>query len=284
MNKEIVLITGTNSGFGLLATLELAKNEYFVIATMRNLDNQHELIDKAKQLKIEHLIEILPLDVTNEQEIHSIIHYIDNHYGQIDILINNAGFCLGGMCELVAITDWKKQFETNFFGVVHLTQKVIPYMRKQKKGKIINIGSISGRFGFPGLGPYVASKHALEGYSESLRTELLPFEISVSIIEAGSYNTNIWKKALNEQRLETNEDYRELMKVIYDEATKTAENADDPKEVIKTILKICQTKKPKLRYIVGKGTKQMIFLKNILPWSMLEKLIQKKLSHTNRRK
>lgn len=284
MNKEIVLITGTNSGFGLLTTLELAKNEYFVIATMRNLDNQHELIDKAKQLKIEHLIEILPLDVTNEQEIHSIIHYIDNHYGQIDILINNAGFCLGGMCELVAITDWKKQFETNFFGVVHLTQKVIPYMRKQKKGKIINIGSISGRFGFPGLGPYVASKHALEGYSESLRTELLPFEISVSIIEAGSYNTNIWKKALNEQRLETNEDYRELMKVIYDEATKTAENADDPKEVIKTILKICQTKKPKLRYIVGKGTKQMIFLKNILPWSMLEKLIQKKLSHTNRRK
>lgn len=277
MEKEIVLITGTNSGIGLLTTLQLAENGYFVIATMRNLQNQEILLEKARQLQIDENIQVLPLDVTKEDDIVSVVNYIEKHYGKIDILINNAGYCLGGLNELTPIDEWRRQFETNFFGVVLLTQKVVPLMRRQKRGKIINVGSISGKIGFPGLGPYASSKHALEGFSESLRLELLPFQIMVSIIEAGSYNTNIWTKALEKKPTTIDRDYEQIIHAIYDRASHTAKTAEDPLEVSRTILKICQSKKPKLRYELGKGTKSTILLKSIIPWSIIEKIIVNKL-------
>lgn len=274
--KKVVLITGASSGFGLLASLQLAKNSYFVIATMRDMTKLHVLKDLAIEMSVIENIKILQMDVVNENQIEEVKQFIQTHYGQLDILINNAGYSLGGLTEFLEIKDWKEQLDTNLFGVIAVTKAFLPLMRHRRSGKIINLGSISGRFGFPGLGPYVTSKFALSGFSESLRLELLPFNISVSLIEAGSFKTDIWRKSLSNIALHEDNDYSYL-KNIYQTATETAENAADPGEVIKLILKISYAKKPKFRYQVGTGVRRMIFFKSILPWSVIECAIKRKL-------
>ncbi|WP_216828561.1 SDR family oxidoreductase [Alkalihalobacterium elongatum] len=277
MSKEIVLITGTNSGFGYLSTLKLASQGYTVIATMRNLSKQTALRSEVKQKKLTDRIEILPLDVTNQEHIEQVQQYVERQYGKIDILINNAGYSTGGITELLDLEEWKAQFETNLFGVIAVTKAFLPMMRERRQGKIINIGSISGHVGFPGLGPYVSSKFALSGFSESLRLELLPFNIHVSIVEPGSYKTDIWEKALSKINLTTESEYDEFLQKIYAEAKRSGEQAACPDEVIEVITNICRSKNPKFRYPVGKGIRSVIFMKNILPWSWFEAIVRRKM-------
>lgn len=173
MEREVVLITGASSGFGLLFAIELAKNNFQVIACMRDLTKKEKMLKVAKVAGVLDKIDVFLLDVTNYNHINELKNYVMSSYGRLDILINNAGFCVGGLTELLDDNEWKEQFETNFFSVVKLTKTFLPMMRQRRKGKIINIGSISGKFGFPGMGPYAASKFAMEGFSESLRLELL---------------------------------------------------------------------------------------------------------------
>ncbi|MEB1807327.1 MAG: SDR family oxidoreductase [Bacillaceae bacterium] len=277
MTKEIVLITGTNSGFGYLSTLDLASQGYTVIATMRDLSKQTTLLQEAEQRKLTDRIEILPLDVTDPHQIEHVRQHVENRYGKIDILINNAGFSAGGITELLDLEEWKAQFDTNLFGVIAVTKAFLPMMREKRNGKIINIGSVSGHVGFPGLGPYVSSKFALSGFSESLRLELLPFGIQVSIVEPGSYKTEIWEKSLSKIDPNIDGDYDAFMKKVYSVAKKTGERADDPNEVVKVIANICRSKKTKFRYPVGKGIRATIFIKNLLPWAWFESMVQKKM-------
>ncbi|MFC0559558.1 SDR family oxidoreductase [Halalkalibacter alkalisediminis] len=276
MKREIVLITGTSTGFGLLASLELAQNGYFVIATMRDLRKADLLKEEAAKMNLLEKIELVEMDVINQAQIEEVRRDIQTRYGKLDILINNAGYSLGGLTEYLETEDWKAQLETNLFGVISVTKAFLPLMRHHRGGKIINLGSISGRLGFPGLGPYVTSKFALSGFSESLRLELLPFNLHVSLIEAGSFKTEIWEKGLSNVAVIEDEDYT-YIKNIHQAATKTAENASNPKEVIRTILHICRAKKPRFRYQVGKGVKKIIFLKSVLPWSVIEWAIKRKL-------
>ncbi|OLO25357.1 short-chain dehydrogenase [Alkalihalophilus pseudofirmus] len=282
MTKKVVLITGTNSGFGYLATIELASKGFFVIATMRDLSKKQALLKEAEQQNILDHIEVLALDVTNEQQIEDIKQHVKAKYGKVDILINNAGYSIGGMTELLELSDWKALFDTNLFGVIALTKAFLPWMRENRSGKIINIGSISGRVGFPGLGPYVSSKFALAGFSESLRLELLPFQIHVSLVEAGSYKTEIWEKALGKINPTTQSEYDEYMKKIYEEAKRSGEQAADPNEVVQVIVDICNSQKPKFRYPVGKGIRLTIFLKNFLPSTFFETIVHRKLRKGNR--
>ena len=191
-----VLITGTNSGFGLLTSVELAKCGYQVIATMRDLNKKGKLIEHAKAAGVENSIHILQLDITKIVEITSAFQKIEKDYGQIDILINNAGYAQGGFFEEITDESWFEQFQTNFFGHIQVTRTFLPLLRKSSYGKIINISSISGIFGFPGLSPYTSSKFALEGWSESLRLELRKENIFVVLVEAAAYQTNIWNKGL----------------------------------------------------------------------------------------
>ena len=279
MSTEIVLITGTSSGFGFAAAIELAKQGYTVIATMRNMQHKQQLTEKAREFNIEKNLHIIHMDVTNEEHINEVYKYIEATYGKLDILINNAGYSLGGITEYLSMENWQEQFDTNLFAVVSVTKAFLPIMRTRKKGKIINIGSISGRIGFPGLGPYAASKFALEGFSESLRLELSPFNIKVSLIEAGSFKTKIWEKGFERINLTEKNDYTSLMKTLFEKSSVTAENAGNPDEVIRLILKICKSPNPKLRYYVGKGIKTLVFLKGILPWSVLEWFIKKNLKY-----
>ncbi len=215
MNKQIAVITGASSGFGLLTTLELAKKDYLVIATMRNLEKQGNLLSQVTQLNLQQNIKIQQLDVTDQNSLHNFQLFL-KEINKVDLLINNAGYANGGFVEEIPVEEYRKQFETNFFGAISITQLVLPYMREQKSGKIINISSISGQVGFPGLSPYVSSKHALEGWSESLRLEVKPFGINVALVEPGSYNTNIWEvgKQLAENQSETTSPYKEYMDKI----------------------------------------------------------------------
>ena len=148
-------------------------------------------------------------------------------------------------------------------------------MRRQTHGKIINVSSISGKMGFPGLSPYVASKYALEGWSESLRLEVKPFGIDVSLIEPGSYNTNIWEvgQKLAEATSESESPYKEYMKKIEQHIHNGSEGFGDPKDVAEKIVSIAQSQHPTLRYPIGKGVKLMVLIKNILPWKWWEFLI-----------
>ncbi|EDX59385.1 oxidoreductase, short-chain dehydrogenase/reductase family [Bacillus cereus W] len=274
MNKKVAIITGASSGFGLLTTLELAKKDYLIIATMRNLEKQANLISQATQLNLQQNITVQQLDVTDQNSIHNFQLYI-KEINRVDLLINNAGYANGGFVEEIPVEEYRKQFETNLFGSISITQLVLPYMREQKSGKIINISSISGQVGFPGLSPYVSSKYALEGWSESLRLEVKSFGIDVALIEPGSYNTNIWEvgKQLAENQSETTSPYKEYMGKIQKHINSGSDTFGNPIDVAKKIVDIAEAKRTTLRYPIGKGVKFMILVKKILPWRLWEYLV-----------
>ncbi|PGU39522.1 short-chain dehydrogenase [Bacillus cereus] len=274
MNKKIAVITGASSGFGLLTTLELAKKDYLVIATMRNLEKQVDLLSQATKLNLQQNIKIQQLDVTDQSSIHNFELFLKD-INRIDLLINNAGYANGGFVEEIRVEEYRKQFETNLFGAISITQLVLPYMREQKSGKIINISSISGQVGFPGLSPYVSSKYALEGWSESLRLEVKPFGIDVALIEPGSYNTNIWEvgKQLATNQSDTSSPYKEYMDKIQKHINSGSDTFGNPIDVANKIVEIAESKRTNLRYPIGKGVKFMIFSKKILPWRLWEYIV-----------
>lgn len=274
MNKKIAIITGASSGFGLLTTLELAKKDYLVIATMRNLEKQGTLLSQVTQLNLQQNIKVQQLDVTDQNSIHNFQLFL-KEINRIDLLINNAGYANGGFVEEIQVDEYRKQFETNLFGAISITQLVLPYMRKQRSGKIINISSISGQVGFPGLSPYVSSKYALEGWSESLRLELKPFGIDVALIEPGSYNTNIWEvgKQLAENQSDTTSPYKEYMDKIQKHINSGSDTFGNPIDVAKKVVDIAEAKRTTLRYPIGKGVKFMILARKILPWRLWEYLV-----------
>jgi NAD(P)-dependent dehydrogenase (short-subunit alcohol dehydrogenase family) len=275
-NMKNAIVTGSSSGFGKLIAIELAKSGFHVIATMRNLDKADGLIKLASAEHVEKAIQIKELDVCSSQSIAEFSEYLQK-LTSVDVLVNNAGYAQGGFCEELTLEDYRQQFETNFFGAVALTQAVIPFMRLQESGKIINMSSISGRFGFPGLSAYVSSKHALEGFSESLRLELKPFGIDVFLIEPGSYKTSIWSNIDNVQHHE-NSPYESIMKSIMNEL-KTGENSyGNPLDVARLTAKIaCGYNTSELRFPIGKGVTTTIRLKNLMPWKTIEKIVMKKL-------
>ncbi|MBK5447397.1 SDR family oxidoreductase [Bacillus sp. TH22] len=274
MNTKIAIITGASSGFGLLTTLELAKKDYFVIATMRNLEKQVDLISQATKLHLQQNIKVQQLDVTDQGSIHNFQLFL-KEINRVDLLINNAGYATGGFVEEIPVEEYRKQFETNLFGAISITQLALPYMREQKSGKIINISSISGQVGFPGLSPYVSSKYALEGWSESLRLEVKPFGIDVALLEPGSYNTNIWEvgKQLAENQSDTTSPYKEYMDKIQKHINNGNDTLGNPMDVANKIVEIAEARRTTLRYPIGKGIKFMIFAKKVLPWRLWEFLV-----------
>ncbi|WP_242143118.1 MULTISPECIES: oxidoreductase [unclassified Bacillus cereus group] len=274
--KKIAIITGASSGFGLLTTIELAKKDYIVIATMRDLNKQENLLSQATALHLQHHIKIHQLDVKDPNSIHTFQLFL-KELDRVDLLINNAGYAGGGFVEEIPIEEYRKQFETNVFGAISITQIVLPYMRKQKSGKIMNVSSISGQIGFPGLSPYVSSKHALEGWSESLRLEVKQFGIDVCLIEPGSYHTNIWKvgKNLAKNYETTTSPYMKYMQKIQRHISNGSDTFGNPIDVAKKIVEVAEAKRTSFRYPIGKGVKLMITVKKLIPWRMWEFLVHK---------
>jgi NAD(P)-dependent dehydrogenase (short-subunit alcohol dehydrogenase family) len=274
MNQPIAIVTGASSGFGLLTTIELAKAGFQVIATMRNKERSGELLKEANRLTIQSNLIVHELDVTSEASIEQFAARIKS-IGRVDVLVNNAGYAAAGFVEEITMEEYRKQFDTNFFGVIAVTKTVIPLMRSQGKGKIINVSSISGKIAFPGLSPYVASKHALEGWSESLRLELSPFGIAVTLIEPGSYKTNIWSSGKQVTTLDS--PYYRYMKSIEDYISSGEGQFGNPKDVAEKIASIALDDGPSLRHPIGKGVRTTLLLRNLIPWKLWEKIFIKKL-------
>lgn len=281
MSQPIALVTGTSSGFGLLATIALAKNGYHVIATMRDLNRKEALVKQMAEEKLEN-ISLLQLDVTRPGDITVAVDRILTHHGQIDLLVNNAGYAEGGYVEDVTMDEYRRQFETNFFGLIALTKEVLPHMRKRRQGRIINISSISGRFGFPAMSAYSASKYAVEGFSESLRLEMLPYGVHVSLVEPASYQTEIWKKGLEKTRLLAQTAYPTEMSTIQRQVGRIADTGSDPQEIADLIVRVAQAPRPKLRYPIGKGVTLNLLLKQFLPWEWIEGRVSRRINKSTK--
>lgn len=275
VGQRVALITGASSGFGLLTALELARKQIHVVATMRNPEKAGELLEQAQRAGVAGRIEILPLDVTEPLSIRRAVDETLRSHNRIDILVNNAGFAVGGFVEDVSMEAWRSQMETNFFGLVAMTKAVIPAMRLQRSGLIINIGSISGRVAFPGYGPYAASKFAVEGFSESLRYELAPLGIRVVLVEPGAYRTPIWDKGLDGMAGADDSPNLARLQAIAKVSRRTAEGAPDPQQIADLIGSLADTPSPRLRYVRGRGSLLAIWGRALLPWKWFERIIER---------
>lgn len=260
---QVALITGCSSGIGHETALMLARNGYHTFATMRNVKKQNSLLKVSVQEKL--TLKVLELDVNNETCIDKAISQVKNETSRIDVLINNAGYGLVGFFEELTLDEIRNQFETNFFGVLNLTKKVIPIMRSQKSGTIINISSGAGQVGFPGISAYVSTKFAIEGFSESLTYELSPFGIKVIIIEPGVIKTNFFGNCIiSEQSTNNRSSYSRALEKLQKDIDTMQEHATSPTEVAKMILHALRTDEPKQRYIVGNDVAMILEAKKNL--------------------
>lgn len=272
-SQPVAFITGTSSGFGLKVAVALAREGYTVAAAMRNLDSRGELLKEAEEKAVSERIHCYRLDVTDTAGIAPLVKEVEESHGPIEVLVNNAGYAAGGSIEDIPMEEWRAQFETNVFGLMAVTKEVIPLMRIRRRGKIINISSVSGRIGFPGYGPYAASKFAVEGFSESLRLELLPYGVHVVLIEPGAYKTAVWKKGFDRIFTGKESPYYPMMQSILDYSRRTSDNAPPPSEVAEAICRVAAVPSPRLRYPLGRSSRTLLFLKQGLPWKWFERAV-----------
>lgn len=274
--SRTIVITGCSSGFGLLAAARFASQGHRVIATMRNLDKQGPLCDELEARNAK--ADILQMDVTDAASVASAMQEIGAKYGSVDVLINNAGVAVGGAFEDLTQDEIRWVMEINFFGVQNVTRAVIPLMRPQRSGRIINVSSISGFYGAPGLGAYNASKWALEGFSESLAQELQCFGIRVVLIEPASYKTQIFKENIHLAGNFSNphSPYFEISRRLKERLeAQLADNHRDPEDVVRVIERAVYARNPKLRYQTEIEGKMMYLLKRFLPERLVSGLIRR---------
>jgi NAD(P)-dependent dehydrogenase (short-subunit alcohol dehydrogenase family) len=247
MPEKVAVLTGASSGFGLLTSVELAKAGFRVIASMRDPGRRERLVQAAASVQVSDLIDVRALDVTQVDSISEFVDSVIRDYGRIDVLVNNAGFAVGGFAEDIRLEELRLQFETNFFGAVAMTKAVLPIMRRQRSGHIIQISSIGGLQGAVSVSSYSASKHALEGWSESLRLEVNSLGIKVVLVEPGAFETGVWTSGAvmgQEAKKNTSPNFQRSLRMR--EVIATIPKAD-PIAVARTIVAIAQNPNPKLR-------------------------------------
>jgi NAD(P)-dependent dehydrogenase (short-subunit alcohol dehydrogenase family) len=218
-------------------------------------------------------IDIRQLDVTDFERITTFVNEILRDHGRIDVLVNNAGFAMAGFIEDIKLEEIRLQFETNFFGGVAMTKAVLPTMRQQHSGHIIMISSVGGLHGSPIISSYSASKHALEGWTETLRLEVRHLGINVVLVEPGAFATDIWTR---NAKLGVNVDDAASPNLSRSERMRETVNKmpkRNPMEVARLIARVVEDPNPKLRYLVGADARIQMWLKRMLPWKWHEKLV-----------
>lgn len=271
---KVAVVTGSSSGIGYETSLLLARNEFVTYATMRNLKKSTDLQEIAAKERIP--LKVLPLDVNDDTSVSNAIDTIIKENGRIDVLVNNAGYNMFGSLEELTIDEVKGQFETNFFGVVRATKAVIPTMRKQGSGTIVNISSLGGRIGLmPFLTPYQSSKFAVEGFTESLRQELAQFNIDVILIEPGVIRTNIIDNSKNAKNYNPkNSPYAGTIQKLFEGSQSIMADSSHPRDVAEVILKVVNTSSPNVRYPVGKDAESVLKARTELSDKELEKWVR----------
>ena len=273
--KLVAIVTGSSGGIGLATSLALARNGYLTYATMRNLTKSDSIQSITEK---EHLpVRVVQLDVTDEHSIKKAIESILSESGRIDLLVNNAGYGMTGAFEDIAIDEIRALYETNVFGVFRATQAVLPTMRKQGSGMIINISSGAGRVGYPGGSAYVSSKFALEGLSESMAYEIEQFGIKTVLVEPGFVKTNFGDNVVMAKKAQDpNSPYSQMMMQMKSSSYRRmmVENASDADLVAEVVVEAATTKKPNLRYLAGKDVQQMIAAKKSMSDEEFQKMIK----------
>lgn len=264
--KKVVFITGASSGMGKVTARVLAQEGYIVYAAARRTE-------KMDDLRAAGVIPI-QMDVTDETSMVNGVQYIINAQGKIDVLINNAGFGSYGAVEDVAMNDARYQLEVNVFGAARLAQLVLPYMRQQRQGRIINISSIGGKFAMPLGGWYHASKFALEALSDSMRNEVKQFGIDVVVIEPGGVQSEWGGIAVDHlKKVSGGTVYRPLVDGFMKLAAGAENKGADPMVIVKLIRQAIEAKKPKTRYSGGYMAGVILFMRKIFSDKMLDSIL-----------
>lgn len=272
--EKVAIVTGSSSGIGYETSLALARDGFYTFATVRNSKKAEKILQIAKKENLN--IEIIELDVDDEKSISAAIEKIISKKQRIDVLVNNAGWGLFGSVEDVSMKDFRAQFETNFFGIISIIQKVAPVMRKQGSGIIVNVSSVAGRIGFPGSPAYISSKFALEGLSESLRYELGQFGVKTIIIEPGVIKTNFFS-SMKIAEPKPDSPYKEITEKVIMGIKMMAELGTPPSEVATTILHAIKEENPRPRYIVGNDAQMFLEAKKTKTDAEFENYLKKEL-------
>jgi NAD(P)-dependent dehydrogenase (short-subunit alcohol dehydrogenase family) len=275
---RVAVVTGSSSGIGFETSLMLARNGFQTYATMRDPEKGENI--KSIATKENLPIHIEQLDVTDNKSVTNAIQEIVSKANSIDVLVNNAGYALTGAFEDLAIEEIKAQYETNLFGLIRTTQAVLPIMRKQKSGTIVNISSGAGRFGYAGASAYISTKFAVEGLSESMSYELEPFGIKVILVEPGVIRTNVFKNIVTAKKSQNpNSPYSQIMQKMSTSFEHMLENvSSSPDLVAKVVLQAVTSENPSLRYLAGKDVETLIEAKRSMSDDEFYKMVKQSFS------
>jgi short-subunit dehydrogenase len=262
--KRVAIVTGSSSGIGYETVLALSKNDIITYATMRDTRKGSSILNESQSKNLP--IKVIELDVDDDRSVEKAIEKIMINENRIDILVNNAGFGLIGAAEDLNSEEIYNQFNTNVFGVYRTIRNVLPVMRNQREGMIINISSINGFVATPYSSAYIASKFTIEGLTQSLRLELRNFGIKVTAVEPGAINTNIIKNgfhlAKRIQKENSDSAFEKLTKDMVQRSKEMIVNGTHPQIVANLIVQIVNTKEPKIKYPIGEDAEKILNLRN----------------------
>ena len=276
--REVVVITGATDGLGRAAAVRLAEEGYRVFAAGRSAEKRASLAQEAKEKRLP--LETVEMDVCDDESVRRAVSEVESRAGAIDALVNNAGIAYVAVMEEVRLEHLQQQMETNFIGVVRVTQAVLPGMRKRGRGRIINVSSVAGKMAMPLFGPYSASKHALEGMSDALRLELHPFGIEVVMLEPAYIRTNMEASAVQlsagyQAASETSPyagHYRAFRRVWRE---RTRGSKATPEDFVRELLRALRETPPRARYPVTRRAKTVNWIKRLMSDRQLDKQMLK---------
>jgi short-subunit dehydrogenase len=254
-SHQVALVTGASSGIGQATAELLAARGFTVFGTSRAPE------------KLAGSFRWLPMDVRSDASVEAAVQSLLAQAGRIDVLVNNAGYSQVGAIEESSLTDVQAQFDTNLLGVIRLIKAVLPVMRQQGSGRIINVSSVVGQVAPPYVGVYATSKFALEGLSEALREEVRPFGVDVSLVEPSFVKTSI----VSQPPIHLIAAYNSARQAALQVLSTSVESGMEPRRVAQVILRAA-TSRPRLRYLVGRDAKLLILLKRLLPESLFERV------------
>jgi NAD(P)-dependent dehydrogenase (short-subunit alcohol dehydrogenase family) len=262
-NRPVALVTGASSGIGKAAAMALAAAGFHVVGTSRN----------SSRVTPGNGVTYLDLDVTNDESVSAVVKQVIDRFGRVDVLINNAGVGTAGAAEESSVAQAQSVFDVNVFGPIRMTKTILPHMRAQGRGRIINISSVLGLVPQPYMAVYVASKHAIEGYSESLDHEVREHGVRVLLVEPAYTKTGFDG---NSVRADTPLPVYAQQRHIFDDVMAAAmKDGDDPAIVAKVIVAAASDPKPKLRYTAGPTAGRVSTLRRIVPSRAFDKQIRK---------
>jgi len=275
---RIALITGGTDGLGRATAVMLAERGYRVFAGGRNAERIAALQQLARERKLP--LTAMELDVCDDGSVDRAVTEIEKGAGTVDVLVNNAGIAIAAVMEEISLADLHKQFETNFFGLVRMSQRVLPGMRRKRSGRIINMSSIAGKLASPLFGPYSSSKHAVEAVSDAMRLEAYPFGIQVVLIEPGYISTSMNRNAgeLSSAYAKGAEQspYRAVYQGFLNSWSKTTKSSQyTPEDCARVILRAVEDDPPRARYPVTREAKIGILLRRLLSDRVMDRQMRK---------